>query len=353
MASYPFISFIIPVYNRQDLLSETVHSIINQNVENIEIILINDGSTDNSQTIIDHFSQLHENIKSISTENKGVSHARNLGIDAAHGKYLCFIDSDDVLCINALNNALIELLSNNDYDIIAQEYFLATRDFKKGTARRLTSEGAVSNNSSEYRKNVRHHLSSYLYKRSLIKEHSICFPVGIHHEEDKIFVYQATTKAAHMYLYKNKWFLYRNHTDNIMHQDKSLDYIIDDNIAAWTWLKKKWTDIDLVYYHWRVFTHMIAYVDMAVSAGVPLEHILEKYYNCDAYFEAIEYYDTFRKSNRCKQIFKAFNEAPEEFYNAYRSKRIKYKLRSIASSIPLVRHAYLSHKYRITLSEYY
>lgn len=353
MPDCPVISFIIPVYNRQDLLAETVNSILSQNADNIEIILINDGSTDNSQSIIDHYCELHRNVKSIYTKNCGVSNARNLGIEAAHGKYLSFIDSDDVLCINALNNILLGILINNEYDIVALEYFLATKDFKRGTARTLPSEGVILSSSSEYLKNAGHHLSSYLYKSSLIKTNDICFPVGINHEEDKIFVYQAVTKAKEMYLCKITWFLYRNHTNNTMHKDKSLDYIVDDNIAAWVWLKNKWPDIDLSYYYSRVFSHMISYVIMAVSAGVPLLHIQEKYNGSNAYLETLEHYDTFWKPAEYEKAYSNFIESPDSFYRSYRTKRIKNKLRSYISSIPFVRDLYLSHKYASDLSEYH
>ncbi len=105
------VSVIIPVYNAESTIEATIQSVLNQNIDNneIEIILINDGSTDNSLNIIKKFES---RCKIISTTNKGVSHARNLGFEISKGKYIQYLDSDDLLVegkikmqIAALENA--------------------------------------------------------------------------------------------------------------------------------------------------------------------------------------------------------------------------------------------------------
>lgn len=97
--SYDFkISVIIPVYNTQEYIHESLNSIINQSMElkDIQIIIVNDGSTDDSDFILSKFQKLYpDNIKYISKENEGVSIARNTGLKYAKGKYINFIDSDD------------------------------------------------------------------------------------------------------------------------------------------------------------------------------------------------------------------------------------------------------------------
>lgn len=89
------ISIIIPVYNVEKYLSECLDSVITQTYENLEILLINDGSTDGSGKICDEYAQKDSRIKVIHKENGGVSSARNMGLDLAQGEYIAFIDSDD------------------------------------------------------------------------------------------------------------------------------------------------------------------------------------------------------------------------------------------------------------------
>ncbi|GGF08648.1 hypothetical protein GCM10010984_27230 [Chishuiella changwenlii] len=91
------ISIIVPVYNTEKYLSKCLDSIINQTLKNIEIIIVNDGSKDNSQQIIDEYCSNDIRIKSIVKQNGGLSDARNIGIDHANGEYIAFIDSDDYI----------------------------------------------------------------------------------------------------------------------------------------------------------------------------------------------------------------------------------------------------------------
>ncbi|WP_313373447.1 glycosyltransferase family 2 protein [Chishuiella sp.] len=91
------ISVIVPVYNTEKYLSKCLDSIINQTLKNIEIIIVNDGSIDNSQLIIDNFVKKDSRIKSIIKKNGGLSDARNFGIDNSKGDYLAFVDSDDYI----------------------------------------------------------------------------------------------------------------------------------------------------------------------------------------------------------------------------------------------------------------
>lgn len=111
------ISVIIPVYNVEKYLVECLDSVINQTFTDIEIICVNDGSTDNSLVILENYANKDSRIKIISQENKGVSCARNTGIAFSNGKYIYFIDSDDYLELDALNK-LYNLAEDNSLDLI-------------------------------------------------------------------------------------------------------------------------------------------------------------------------------------------------------------------------------------------
>lgn len=89
------VSIIVPVYNVEKYLSFCLDSLVNQTFKDIEIICVNDGSTDNSTEVLEHYAGFDKRIKIINKENGGLSSARNAGLDAATGKYIAFVDSDD------------------------------------------------------------------------------------------------------------------------------------------------------------------------------------------------------------------------------------------------------------------
>ena len=110
------ISVIVPVYNVEDYLEECINSILSQTYTNLEILIVNDGSTDNSLEILQKFSQKDSRISVFTKENGGLSSARNYAIDRANGKYFTFIDSDDYIEENYIEY-LMESLIDNEADI--------------------------------------------------------------------------------------------------------------------------------------------------------------------------------------------------------------------------------------------
>lgn len=111
------ISIVVAVYNIESYLNQCLDSLINQTIKDIEIICVNDGSTDNSQNIINEYSKKDSRIKVINQDNKGISAARNAGIDAATGEYLLFIDGDDYIdldlcekCLNFINSKKVDTI---------------------------------------------------------------------------------------------------------------------------------------------------------------------------------------------------------------------------------------------------
>lgn len=94
---HPKVSVVVPIYNVENFLEEALNSIINQTLKEIEIILVNDGSTDNSFKIIEKYQNKDKRIKVINQENQGLSGARNSGLYIAKGKYIYFMDSDDLI----------------------------------------------------------------------------------------------------------------------------------------------------------------------------------------------------------------------------------------------------------------
>lgn len=111
------VSVIIPVYNTEDYLNECLDSIVNQSLKDIEIICINDGSTDNSLKILNKYANIDDRFNVFSQENKGQGSARNFGLKHAKGKYIYFMDSDDILELNALEDTY-NICEENSLDFV-------------------------------------------------------------------------------------------------------------------------------------------------------------------------------------------------------------------------------------------
>ncbi len=112
------ISVIVPVYNVENYLEKCLNSLVNQTLEEIEIMVINDGSTDDSQKIIDEFQKKYpQKIKAFSKENGGLSDARNFGIERASGNFLAFVDSDDYISENMLQE-MYDLAIKNEAELV-------------------------------------------------------------------------------------------------------------------------------------------------------------------------------------------------------------------------------------------
>lgn len=179
------ISVIVPVYNVKDILYKCIDSILNQSYKNIELILIDDGSTDGSGKICDEYSQNDSRVKVIHNKNQGVSAARNTGLDVISGEYLIFVDSDDMICSDLIEKTY-SFISSKKLDAALFSYKISS-----GENRLLESfaEGEkIVLSSTELQKSTYLIRSAwqYMYKKSAIGD--IRFDTDIHFCEDLLFV---------------------------------------------------------------------------------------------------------------------------------------------------------------------
>lgn len=184
------ISIIVPVYNVQKEIDKCVESLINQSYKNIEIILVNDGSTDKSGLICNKYSKLDSRINVIHKENGGLSDARNVGIKAATGEYLLFVDSDDNIELDSCE-VFIKSLNKRKVDIVVGEARRIEGDNISYLKHSNLTNGKEYS-SREYIKLAIEALEWYapswlnLYKREFILKKSIFFKKGILHEDMQI-----------------------------------------------------------------------------------------------------------------------------------------------------------------------
>ncbi len=185
----PRYSVIIPVYNAEKTLRRCVDSLLGQDCADVEIILVNDGSQDNSGAICEEYAKDHRNVQYISQQNAGVSAARNAGLDASQGEFILFVDSDDYVA-DDLFSFLREILSLNQVDLLHFSHV----SFKDGwiAEHRLTPqeytgaemEAALQRAICDKSLNVPW---AKVYRRDLIEENHIRFPLGISIAEDRLF----------------------------------------------------------------------------------------------------------------------------------------------------------------------
>lgn len=182
------ISVIIPVYNTEKFLKRCIESVINQTLKDIEIIIINDGSTDKSLEIIKKIKKIENRIKILDEKNEGSSSARNKGLKIAFGKYVCFVDSDDYLEENTMLEELYNRCERNNLDICVFDYY---NDFgvRKEYINNLESQENVLIDREEYIKGLISNKSGIsvclkFIKRELFIKNDIIFPKNAFMGED-------------------------------------------------------------------------------------------------------------------------------------------------------------------------
>ena len=238
----PKVSIIVPIYNVEKYLRECLDSLINQTLEDIEIICVDDGSTDNSLAILQEYANNDSRIKIISQENQGQGIARNKGIDIANGEYIQFIDPDDWVETNMLeklykfaneNNSNVVRFNDNiyydysgefkkddfvkhikkeyNYDLNKKAYY-NWRDFKKGC---LTNLGLAS--------------WLYFYKTDFIKRNNIRFAPN-KRSEDHLFTDGAILLADKVDFLDEYLYFYRKRSGSAVHTQSYDNFCIFENI---------------------------------------------------------------------------------------------------------------------------
>ena len=182
----PLISVIIPVYNVESYLDRCVESVVGQTYTNLEIILVDDGSPDNSPTMCDNWAAKDARIKVIHKENGGLSSARNSALDIMKGEYLTFVDSDDYIDKNAVEIMYNRILNDNS-DIAICNYKCVTDNSDDYWDNTYPLKDEILSKNEILRKLVEYNHWHYviacckLYKKQLFD--SIRFPVGKLHED--------------------------------------------------------------------------------------------------------------------------------------------------------------------------
>lgn len=272
------VSIIVPIYNAEKFIDKCLNAIVNQSYHNIEIILVNDGSTDQSIDKCIVWEQADSRIRVIDQVNGGVSIARNKGIDVATGELLLFIDVDDYIEQETVKT-LVEQQSQTQADMVIYGFY---RHLMDGTIRKnegnqttkmMSSSQFLSQFWQHYEEEITNTPFNKLYKSQILKENHIYFPEGITMGEDLLFNldYLAFTKQIlifdsylyHYMMHPNQATLKVNIAiyEDYIHFFEKIESIILTKISA--------DDFDWKHHYHQLLKHMITAIEMPYRSDSP------------------------------------------------------------------------------------
>lgn len=212
------VSVVIPVYNVEKYLEQCLNSITNQTYKDIEIICINDGSTDNSKKILEEFAAKDNRIKIITQENRGISSARNAGIKSAKGKYITFLDSDDYVNLDYIAKMVFAMENNHADFVISSAIAFAETDDDDERLQKI-QEWLKLSVREEGLHNVDKKLPvtcwAQLFKTDILKKYNILFPEEKLAYEDEFWRYAHISHCKNFYYLPEKLYHYRIRSSSI------------------------------------------------------------------------------------------------------------------------------------------
>jgi len=219
----PLISVIVPVYNAEKTLKDTLRSVLSQKYNNIELICVNDGSTDQSLEILNRIAKFDNRVVIINQSNQGPAKARNNGLDRAHGKYISFVDSDDCLSIDAYKSLVYIAETSNADIVVFGGKAMPNKDVPEWIQRRLESSNAEYIGNTAVQTALFHEPSSrpflwlHFIKRELIENNHLRMDESLDLGEDQVFQFNYFIKAEKVVFTKGKFYTYYwNNSSSLM-----------------------------------------------------------------------------------------------------------------------------------------
>lgn len=251
----PKISVIVPVYNVESYLREALDSLVGQSLKDIEIICVNDGSTDNSLQVLHEYAAKDDRLKIIDKPNAGVSAARNDGMAAATGEYVTFADGDDWLKLTAYEEIYKQLDGKHPEMVIFGYYESVEGDVSESVLNNILCKYEDGSDIPLDMQILRlgNTVWNHLYRRDFINKHRLTFPEGVAIAEDGLFNIQCFLKKPTIQTLGGAYYFYRRFRegstltasvslDKVLEQkrycDKSSFYQqLDDNVRVMVDLK--------------------------------------------------------------------------------------------------------------------
>lgn len=212
MKSMPLISFIVPCYNVESYINTCVDSIVNQNFLNIEVVLVDDGSSDNTGAICDEYAEKDNRIHVIHQDNLGVSQARNSGLEVAKGKWIWFADSDDYIKEDSLK-ILSDTIASCECDLIFHG-LIEVFDNKK--IENTHREDFISTKSIFLDNNHCFQNGMLLFRHNIIEKYHLRFSNDLKYAEDMEFQYKYLLHSKRPIRISESLYFYRHREGSAM-----------------------------------------------------------------------------------------------------------------------------------------
>ena len=219
--SVPFISIIVPVYNVAQFLSITLDSILNQQYTNYEIILINDGSTDESAEIAQRYASNDQRIVFIDKCNEGVATTRNKGLEVSRGNYIMFLDADDIIYPNTLDK-IAAMLRTTNADLLRFEHQTIDEEgnelYPNYNIRRRKKYVGCELDAATFMNKIllnEYYMCLNIFKSSLIKSHHISFLPDCTYNEYTLFILKSLLYSKKNFYIPIKVYGYRKYSEAV------------------------------------------------------------------------------------------------------------------------------------------
>ena len=276
----PEVSVIVPVYNVEKYLEKCLNSLVNQTLENIEIIIVNDGTKDNSEEIIKKFIEKYpQKIVYLKKENGGLSDARNFGIPYAKGEYIAFLDSDDYV-EKDIYKEMYELAKKENSDMVECDFLWEYPDKTREDI------GQVYNGKKEMLEKVRVVAWNKLIRRSILEKAQIQFPKGLRYE-DVEFTYKLIPYLNKVSFLKKPYIHYIQRENSISNSQNERT-------------KEIFTVLDNVIDYYKENNYYDEYKD-------ELEYIYARYLLCSSLLRMVKIQDKETRKNMLKITWENLN----------------------------------------------
>lgn len=217
----PKVSVILSFYNAERTLERSIRAILDQTYQNIEFVIIDDGSTDGSLAIAQEFARQNSRVRLVTKPNTGVSDSRNIGLDTSTGDWVYFVDADDWIVPDAIE-AFMRAARNPEVDLVVCDFYRVQGDvmsYKRGPAKGLVTREKYATFMSQRPSNFYYtSLWNKVFKRSIIEEHRMRFDTKMQFGEDHVFILEYVFLVDCVALLDRALYYYVDNAGSLVHQ---------------------------------------------------------------------------------------------------------------------------------------
>ncbi|MDO5553871.1 MAG: glycosyltransferase family 2 protein [Planctomycetia bacterium] len=222
----PKVTIIIPVYNVEQYLRECLDSALKQTMRDIEIICIDDGSTDTSSAILDEYANSDPRVQVYHEKNQGAGAARNLGLEKASGEYIVFLDADDTIAPDLCEHAYIHAKYSDDDLTLFLSKIDSLFEWTPVDTEKLSESPLTQNELIQMLNTIGWSTWGKLWKTSFLRKHEIFFPVEIRSGQDLVFAYHGALFVDKTSILIEKLYYYRYNPNSLSNIDNKKNSII-------------------------------------------------------------------------------------------------------------------------------